>query len=792
MLFHNEEILAAKVFTDSPSRRIPRPGPVFAGAEDIAALSTIPPTSALPSSPPQPVMAFASSPVAYPVSSSPVLTAACSPRKKRKVEKVRSPLDSIDVNRAPTKLAGFVMSDSEDDEDLMPRLDGKEGQKNVKEKEKEKEGENEAWRVDGGFRMPETYKSRMKETLDEATPLQRHTAISKHSIRNLNIDLPDTGLEGPVITSSSTQHPSKAPLTIRTCTGKAHYISERTPQPAISFERLVASRSADSKPGRARKNYYGIDIHKLMDEASAISSDKAKQAHESLNKAGSVTEPLQSIEPSDKRSIRKSSLLWTEKYRARKFTDLVGDERTHRSVLRWLKAWDPIVFPGASAQQQAMLKDGKRVSHDQSSWPEEQALGQRKILLLAGSPGLGKTTLAHVCARQAGYKVQEINASDERSRDVVRGRIKDMVGTENVRTTATTTIARATATATATATAKIGKSQNGSKGGNRPLCIVVDEVDGVVAGNSTGGGEGGFMKALIDLVATDRRNSALPPSSSSSFSSTATKSKRKGDRFRVLRPIILICNDVYHPSLRPLRQSGYAEIIHVRKAPLNMVVSRLESIFRKENLACDGDAVRRLCEVTWGLGNRREGSRGNNDVMGSGGDGDIRSVIVVAEGMAQKLRCRGSAAATIAAAAASEETRLTRAWIEEHLDGDTRGDRKGGGGGGLARSLGRGSAREVVERVFREGAGFASTVLSTDEATKYLDGGKAVGVAEVKKKRAMEQLREMVETSAEFERIMTGMTSIYNQNFAQFSKELKRGLLDSSALRITADIFPLT
>ncbi|KAI9824391.1 MAG: hypothetical protein M1832_001926 [Thelocarpon impressellum] len=417
-----------------------------------------------------------------------------------------------------------------------------------------------------------------------------------------------------------------------------------------------------------------------------------------------MAHPLPSIETPAKSTKEGRTLMWTEKYRARQFTDLVGDERTHRSVLGWLKGWDPIVFPGAARHKPARKPNAEDVEVRQ----------HRKILLLTGPPGLGKTTLAHVCARQAGYEVLEINASDERSRDVVKGRIRDCVGTENVR-----------GIAVKTASGKVRKA-------GRPVCVVVDEVDGVVSGAGAGG-EGGFIKALIDLVMLDQKNAA--------GRSSAGK-KKKGDNFRLLRPLILICNDVYHPALRPLRQSTIAEVVHIRKPALNMVVSRLKTIFDREGVACDGDGVRRLCEATWGVSSRKEGGSGG---FGAG-EGDIRGILVVGEWVASKLRSSILASQTATA-------RLTRRWVEQHVLGDLSH------GGGGSRGMGRGSTKEVVERVFLDGAGFPSSL--SGSSTAVSEGGSAVGVAEVRKRRALDRLRDMVDTCGESDRIITGCFSAY-------------------------------
>lgn len=503
---------------------------------------------------------------------------------------------------------------------------------------------------------------------------------------------------------NETQGFSNALPRMKTSSGKSFRVSQKKAQTPISYEQLIASRSTTA-PGKATKSFYGVDIHTLLDEA-AKESKPAKDAPPTVPDDF----PRPSVEmPMPSKGSRKSrTMLWTEKYRARKFADLVGDERTHRDVLRWLKNWDPIVFPGTSKPKP------KSKFGDDEAEPRQH----RKILMLTGPPGLGKTTLAHVCARQAGYEVVEINASDERNRDVVKGRIRDCVGTENVK--------------------GINTKEAGSttRRAGRPVCVVVDEVDGVVSGSS-GSGEGGFVKALIDLAMLDQKNSNVLGSTSGN----SVKSKKKGDRFRLLRPMILICNDVYHPALRPLRSSMMAEIIHIRKPPLDKVVTRLKSVFEREGLACDGDGIRRLCEATWGISNRRE-SRSNSSGTG---EGDMRSILVVGEWVASKMR-----------ASAEKGSRLTKKWVEEHM---TENLAHGGGG---SRGLGRGGVKETVERVFLDGAGFPKSV----SAPLAEDFGKvknrdSMGVSELAKRAAMDRLREMVDTSGEGDRIMTDCFASY-------------------------------
>ena len=73
------------------------------------------------------------------------------------------------------------------------------------------------------------------------------------------------------------------------------------------------------------------------------------------------------------------------------------------------KSWDEIVSqPQVVEPLRAMLKRGKEIPH----------------LLFLGPAGTGKTSVAHLVAKELGFPIHELNASDDRGIDIVRGFIK--------------------------------------------------------------------------------------------------------------------------------------------------------------------------------------------------------------------------------------------------------------------------------------------------------------------------------------------------------------------------------
>lgn len=119
--------------------------------------------------------------------------------------------------------------------------------------------------------------------------------------------------------------------------------------------------------------------------------------------------------------------LWVDRYRPKALKDVIGHATLVKDLQTWLTKWHTGSVP--------------------------------KTALLTGPPGIGKTTVAHLLAKEAGYSVTEYNASDERSAKAVREVFEKMSKLAGLPTTA---VARA------------------------KRILILDEVDGMSAGDRGG------------------------------------------------------------------------------------------------------------------------------------------------------------------------------------------------------------------------------------------------------------------------------------------------------------------
>ncbi|KAI5711678.1 hypothetical protein M8J75_002296 [Diaphorina citri] len=282
----------------------------------------------------------------------------------------------------------------------------------------------------------------------------------------------------------------------------------------------------------------------LLDAARSINQSKAKlKIKETI---------LQQIRAEKKDTQTGKGELWVEKYRPKNYRQLLSDEGTNRTLLQWLKLWDKAVFDRdlpkhLNKYEEIRVGKGKKTEFkfkrtnvlnqdlDQNDCPVN------KVVLLCGPPGLGKTTLAHIVANHAGYNVVELNASDDRSPALFHNTLEAATTMQSV------------------------MSEN-----PKPNCLVLDEIDGA-------------PQASIDVLVkyiTGKPN---------------TKKKAKGST-GLKRPIICICNDLYVPALRPLRQIAF--VLQFPPTSSARLAGRLMEVSKKEKIKTDLSTMMALSEKT--------------------------------------------------------------------------------------------------------------------------------------------------------------------------------------------------
>ena len=239
-------------------------------------------------------------------------------------------------------------------------------------------------------------------------------------------------------------------------------------------------------------------------------------------------------------SATETTEMWTEKYRPRKFVDLcsAGNDRGYRQMFLWLKNY------GETPQN-------------------SEAPPPRKIMLVHGPPGMGTTLAVHICARQLGYHVHELNAAN--LMDQLPQTTASLFDELRAKTLAALRLRIDNALLTTLLEAK-----------GRPTCLVIDEID--LAGNTHD-----IIRVLGDVIRKD------------------SMGKKK-----LNRPIICIANDIFVSNstrvgglsmdkLRPM-----CELVQLRRpvaTGIKAIKDHLAWIARQEALAIDHRAINEVVDL---------------------------------------------------------------------------------------------------------------------------------------------------------------------------------------------------
>jgi DNA polymerase III delta prime subunit len=257
-----------------------------------------------------------------------------------------------------------------------------------------------------------------------------------------------------------------------------------------------------------------------------------------LNVACAKTNPpcLPMTETSKVKMIKTSfSLPLTEKYRPQVAKDIFGNPKSVHQLSQWIQS------------RRLNPSTGKT---------------NKVVATLTGPPGVGKTSSATVLLREQGFKVFEINASDERTKSAVYFNIKESVTRK-----------------------PLGK----------PVAIILDEIDGSVANVGEVGESNSGVQGVLQFI-----------------------HECKSGIWQVAYPVICICNNTGSKTIRQLIQQS--ESIRFFNPFSSVMNQALQRICQRENVHLNTSQHQRLVEASRGdfrrmyqllqmyaiVGNRRE------------------------------------------------------------------------------------------------------------------------------------------------------------------------------------------
>lgn len=291
--------------------------------------------------------------------------------------------------------------------------------------------------------------------------------------------------------------------------------------PSTSLQKDDEVAVVKDSPGK--ENRVKNDEADVKKEIKSPAADKKKPATQ-VSQPAPLSAPISAPQNLDHFSF-------VDKYKPTSIKQIIGQQGLSgnaQKLMNWLSKWH-------------VNNDGKKKHTKPNPWAKDNDGSAFKAALLSGSPGVGKTTTAHLVAQDLLFDIVEFNASDTRSKRLLKEEVSALLSNKSL----------------------AGYLTGAESKVSTRHVLIMDEVDGM-AGNEDRGG----VAELVALIKESRV------------------------------PIICMCNDRNHPKIRSL--SNYCYDLRFHKPSTQQIRGAMMSISFKEGLKLEASA---MDEIIGGTGN---------------------------------------------------------------------------------------------------------------------------------------------------------------------------------------------